>query len=412
MPARAGPGRAEQPGRGDCRPARWRCPAGQHRRWAAGRHRCAACWHRRRTAARNLRGAAGGRPEDGGGPTCGAPGRRPVSRGISGYGVRSLSPRRHRVSAAGLDVNEVEHLLRPHAELDRALLDRGRRLLGRNLLLQLLSCCDASALLRCRLSIRYDAAARVVLITSRQTSPPPSRPSSSRMKGVRGTWPPRPGMQVWRRARGTGPRGRRRGGPARLAGAGAQGAAAGRDGPDGPGPPGAPARRPSLEGRPGFLGGVLTVVFIRLFPFCECWSRGSRRRPYSLGGPQARRSCARVGRHFRRRGRSAPLVSSRNRGRAASQLDRQAGRRRVGRARRERPFDQAVLERVVGEHHDPAADRHARPAPRAGPAAAPRARRSPRSAAPGRCAWPGGRRCAWPEPGSSRGRSRTGAWSR
>ena len=210
MPAAAGPGRAEQPGRGDCRPARWRRSAGQHRRRAAGRHRCAACWHRRRTAARNPRGGAGGRPEDGGGPTCGAPGRRPVSRGISGYGVRSLSLRRHRVSAAGLDVNEVEHLLRPHAELDRALLDRGRRLLGRNLLLQLLYLlrCQRVASLQVVDPVRRRGQGR---IDHQQADQPAAEQAEQQQdEGGPRRGPPRRGMQVWRRARGTGPRGRRR----------------------------------------------------------------------------------------------------------------------------------------------------------------------------------------------------------
>ena len=211
MPAAAGPGRAEQPGRGDCRPARWRCSAGRHRRRAA---RAATAALPAGTAAGQppgtLAGRAGGRPEDGGGPTCGAPGRRPVSRGISGYGVRSLSLRRHRVSAAGLDVNEVEHLLRPHAELDRALLDRGRRLLGRNLLLQLLYLlrCQRVASLQVVDPVRRRGQGRV----DHQQADQPAAEQAEQQQDEGGPrrGPPRRGMQVWRRARGTGPRGRRR----------------------------------------------------------------------------------------------------------------------------------------------------------------------------------------------------------
>ena len=55
-------------------------------------------------------------------------------------------------------------------------------------------------------------------------------------------------------------------------------------------------------------------------------------------------------------GRSAPLVSRRNCGVAALRGHGQAGRRLVGGQPHELPLDDAVLERVVGQHDDAAAD--------------------------------------------------------
>ena len=77
-----------------------------------------------------------------------------------------------------------------------------------------------------------------------------------------------------------------------------------------------------------------------------------------------------------------------------------AGRR--SRAPGQDLLDQPVLQRVVGQHGDPAAEARAPRRRSAAPTPARRARRSPRSAAPGRSAWPGGHRSCGRPPGSRR----------
>ena len=90
---------------------------------------------------------------------------------------------------------------------------------------------------------------------------------------------------------------------------------------------------------------------------------------------------------------SAPRTNSRSSGPwPGSSTGRSSGGVDVARSG-ELALDDAVLQRVVGQHDDPAAHASASSAAGMRPPAR-RARRSPRSAAPGRSAWPDAPRCA------------------
>ena len=102
---------------------------------------------------------------------------------------------------------------------------------------------------------------------------------------------------------------------------------------------------------------------------------------------------------------SAPLTSSRKRAACSGSSTGKPGGRRGCRGLGQRALDDPVLERLVRQHDDAAADRQ--DAERGGDRALEhrRARRSPRCAAPGTPAWPGAR-CAARRTGSRRRGSR------
>ena len=155
-----------------------------------------------------------------------------------------------------------------------------------------------------------------------------------------------------------------------------------------PGQPRAPGRPPAAVG-----DGVLGRRRDNARPLPQ---RTHARAPFrdALGGAQPGRRGPGIGGDL---GRGRPLGAPGQQPQLRGQLgrhDRQVPRSAVPGTRREQLLDQPVLQRVVRQHGDPAADGEGGDRARAAPTPGPTARRSPRSAAPGRSAWPGARRCA------------------
>src|SRR5215831_3063813 len=233
----------------------------------------------------------------------------------------------------------------------------------------------------CSWVIWYDPVSRMVLISSRQSRPPPSSPTTRKTNGVReDRATPAVAVLGPRRTALTGAGGR----PDGRGWAGGRGRPAGRGGAAGRGRGGAgrPAARPragaaALPGREPVrarpwlrLVSVTTSVCPLTMspsrhspprgrsgdgPACGPGAPRSRGVPDAFGGPEPGRGGSRVGGDFRAGWPLRPPGKQPELRACLGERHRQPGRRGVHRAGGQRTLDGPVLQRVVRQDDDPAA---------------------------------------------------------